>query len=167
MLSNIEQRLWNYIDNVCDAQEREMIEVLLQNDDQWKGKYQELQRVNQLMHESIELEEPSMRFAKNVMEEIAKSHIAPATKTYINKRIINGIAAFFIIVISSLLIYGFAQIRWSSTGNTISPFDPHKLDISKYFSKQFLNIFLMLNVVLGLILFDRFFRKNEFKHKHN
>ncbi|HEY6975587.1 MAG TPA: hypothetical protein VH396_04820 [Chitinophagaceae bacterium] len=167
MPNNIEQRLWNYIDNVCDEEEREKIEVLLQNDDEWKKKYQELQQVNRLMHESVELEEPSMRFTKNVMEEIAQSHIAPATKTYINKRIINGIAAFFIIVISGLLIYGFAQINWSSTENNVSPFALYKLDISKYFGKQFLNIFLMLNVVLGLILFDMFFGKKKLKHRHN
>jgi hypothetical protein len=166
MLNDIERRLWNYIDNICDAEERKLIEGFLQNNDEWRKKYQELQQVNQFMRESIELEEPSMRFAKNVMEKIAQSRIAPATKTYINKKIINGIAAFFIIVIGGLLIFGFAQINWSATGNNVSPFALYELDISKYFSKQFLNIFLMLNIVLGLILFDRFFRK-KFKHKHN
>jgi hypothetical protein len=166
MLNNIEQRLWNYIDNTCDVEERTAIQRLLQNDEEWRKKYQELQQVNQFIRESIELEEPSMRFAKNVMEEIAQSHIAPATKSYINKRIINGIAAFFIIIISGLLIYGFAQINWAETENNTLPFDPYKLDISKYFSKQILNIFLMLNVILGLILFERFLRKREPKHKH-
>src|SRR6476646_2113647 len=141
-MPDIEQRLWNYIDNTCDAEERRMIEEFLQNDDSWKKKYQELLYVNKLMHESIELEEPSMRFAKNVMEEIAQSHIAPATKTYINKRIINGIAAFFIIVIGCLLIYGFSQINLSVTGNNSSRFDLYKLDISKYFNKKFMNIFI-------------------------
>ena len=164
-MPDIEQRLWNYIDNTCDAEERRMIEEFLQNDDSWKKKYQELLYVNKLMQESIELEEPSMRFAKNVMEEIAQSHIAPATKTYINKRIINSIAIFFIIVISSLLIYGFLQINLSATGSNSLQFDLQKFDITKYFNKQFLNIFLMLNVVLGLILFDRFFGKWKSKHK--
>jgi hypothetical protein len=161
MLNNIEQHLWNYIDNTCNAEERKMIEGLLQNDDEWRKKYQELQQVNELMHESIELEEPSMRFTKNVMEEIAQSRIAPATKTYINKRIINTIAAFFIVIIGGLLVYGFAQINWSVSGNNTWSIDPGKLDISKYFSKQVLNIFLMLNVVLGLILFDRFLGKKK------
>jgi hypothetical protein len=165
-MRDIEQLLWNYIDNACDAEERKMIEAFLQNDNGWKKKYQELLHLNQLMHDSIELEEPSMRFAKNVMEEIAQLRIAPATKNYINKRIINGIAAFFIILICGLLIYGFSQINLSGTGNNSSRFDLYKLDVSKYFNKQFLNIFLMLNVVLGLILFDRIFGKRKSKSRH-
>src|SRR3954451_12826938 len=124
-MPDIELRLWNYIENVCDAEERKVIEGLLQNNEEWKKKYQELQQINQLMLESIELEEPSMRFAKNVMEKIAQSHIAPATKTYVNKKIINGIAAFFIIVIGGLLIYGFSQINLSATGNNTLPFELH------------------------------------------
>jgi hypothetical protein len=165
-MPDIEQRLWNYIDNTCDAEERKMIEGFLQNDDEWKKKYWELRQANQLMQESIELEEPSMRFTKNVMEEIAQLRIAPATKNYINKRIINGIAAFFIILICGLLIYGFSQINLSATENNSSRFDLYKLDISKYFNKQFLNIFLMVNVVLGLILFDRIFGKLKSKPRH-
>jgi hypothetical protein len=165
-MPDIEQRLWNYIDNTCDAEERKLMKGFLQNDDEWKKKYRELQQANQLMQESIELEEPSMRFTKNVMEEIAQLRIAPATKNYINKRIINGIAAFFIILICGLLIYGFSQINLSATGNNSSRFDLYKLDISKYFNKQFLNIFLMLNVVLGLILFDRIFGKLKSKPRH-
>jgi hypothetical protein len=165
-MPHIEQRLWNYIENVCDAEERKVIEGLLQNNEEWKKKYLELQQINQLIYESIELEEPSMRFVKNVMEEIVQSHIAPATKTYINKKIINGITAFFIIVIGGLLVYGFSQINLSATGNNTLPFELHKLDISKYFNKQFVNIFLMLNVILGLVLLDRFIGKRKSKHKH-
>jgi hypothetical protein len=166
-MPDIEQQLWNYIDNVCDAKERKMIEEFLQNDDEWKRKYQELQQVNQLMHESIELDEPSMRFEKNVMEEIAQSHVAPATRTYINKKIINAIAAFFIVAIGVVLIYGFAETDWSSLGNDTSPINPYQLDISKYFNKQVLNIFLMLNVILALMLLDRFFRNGRSKYKHS
>jgi hypothetical protein len=165
-MSDIEQLLWNYIDNTCNAEERKMIEAFLQKDNGWKKKYQELLHLNQLMHKSMELEEPSMRFAKNVMEEIAQSHIAPATKTYINKRIINSIAAFFIIVIFGLLIFGFSQINLSATGNDSSQFYLHKLNIGKYLNKEFVHIFLMLNVILGLILFDRIFGKRKSKHKH-
>jgi hypothetical protein len=36
-----------------------------------------------------------MRFTQNVMEEISKLYIAPATKSYINKKIIYGIGGFF------------------------------------------------------------------------
>src|SRR5689334_20656769 len=139
-MPDIEQCLWNYIDNTCNAEERKEIEGLLRNNHEWQKKYQELQHVNQLMQGSVELEEPSMRFTRNVMEEISQLHPAPATKTYVNKKIINGIAAFFIITIAALLIYSFTQITWSAAGNSAAPFDLHKWDITKYFNKQSLNI---------------------------
>ena len=83
-----EERLWDYIDGISSPQEKTVIEQLLESDTEWKAKYSELLEVQGLLH-STELEAPSMRFTKNVMEEIAKLHIAPATKTYINKSI-NG-----------------------------------------------------------------------------
>src|SRR5690606_32449733 len=88
-----EVRLWEYIDGLSSAEEKSVIEELIENNAQWRVKYKELLEVQQLL-QSSELEEPSMRFTKNVMEEISKLHIAPATKTYINKNIIRGLAIF-------------------------------------------------------------------------
>ncbi len=48
------------------------------------------------------------------MDEIARYQVAPATKSYINKNIIRGIGAFFLSLITGLLIYIFAQVKWSS-----------------------------------------------------
>src|SRR5437762_192492 len=113
---NIEEQLWNYIDGGSTADERSTIEKLLRENAEWKAKYQELLEVNQLI-QSSDLEQPSMRFTKNVMEEIAKLHIAPATKSYINNRVIWGLGIFFITMILGFLIYGFGQIDWSTPGD--------------------------------------------------
>ena len=98
----MEERLWNYIDGTASADEKTVIEQLLESDAAWKAKYHELLQVNELL-QSSELDAPSMRFTKNVMEEIAKLHIAPATKTYINKKIIWGIGFFFITMLIGFL----------------------------------------------------------------
>ena len=90
------------------------------------------------------------------MEEIARSQIAPATKNYINKKIIWGIAAFFIILIGGFLVYGFGQVNWSETGNTNLPIELDKVDYSRFFNNNVVNVFMMINVVLGLFLLDRF-----------
>src|SRR5262245_61046718 len=119
---NIEQRLWAYIDGVSSNEENTSIEKMLQSNLEWKSKYHELLEVHQLMNDA-ELEQPSMRFTKNVMEQIAQLHIAPATKNYINKKIIWGIAGFFLTLIGVFLIYGFAQIDWSASTNTKSTID--------------------------------------------
>ena len=104
---------------------------------------------------SAELEQPSMRFTKNVMEKIAQYHIAPATKNYINKKIIWGIATFFITLIAGFLIYGFAQVDWNFQDNSKPLIDFSTVDISKVFNNNFVNGFMMVNVLLGLALLDR------------
>jgi hypothetical protein len=151
---NIEQQLWSFIDGTSTSEERSVIEKLLETNLEWKNKYKELLDVHEMLG-AAELEQPSMRFTKNVMEEIAKYHIAPATKKYINKRVVWGIAAFFITMIFVFLIYGFAQVNWSEATSTQNPVDFSKIDLSKFFNNNVVNAFMMVNLLLGLVLLDR------------
>ncbi len=155
MKQSPEERLWEYIDGFSSPEEKSVIEQLLESNAEWKAKYHELLEVQQLLHSS-ELEAPSMRFTKNVMEEIAKLHIAPATRNYINKKIVWGIGAFFITLIVGFIVYGFGQIDWNVQGDTKLPIDLGKVDYSKIFSNNFVNAFMMVNVILGLFLLDRY-----------
>lgn len=152
----MEDRLWEYIDGSVSMEERSAIEKLLIDNQQWKEKYRELLEIHQLVHSSA-LEEPSMRFTKNVMEEIAKHQIAPATRTYIDKKIIWGIGLFFITLILGFLIYGFSQVNWSTdSGNGGRILDFTNVDYSKFFNNTYVNVFMGINVVLALMLLDRF-----------
>lgn len=152
---NIDERLWNYLDGISSDNEKTTIEKLLESDSEWKMKYHELLEVHQLISSS-ELEEPSLRFTKNVMEEIAKYHIAPATKSYINKKIIWGISFFFLALIIGFLIYGFGQIDWTAKNDSTLPVDLSKFDISRFFDNTWVNVFMMINIVLGLFLLDNY-----------
>ena len=160
---NIDIRLWDYIDGLSSSKEKSIIEELLENNRQWKEKYIELLEVHRLM-QSSELEEPSMRFSKNVMEHIAKFQIAPATRNYINNKIIWGIAAFFILLFTGFLIYGLGQLNWKVDSTNSLGIDFTKIDYSKVFSNTYVNIFMMINVVLGLFLIDRYLtaKRNQF-----
>lgn len=152
---NMEERLWDYIDGLAGAPEKTAVEQLIAANAEWRDKYGELLEVQQLL-QSSELEAPSMRFTKNVMEEISKLHIAPATKTYINKNIIRGIALFFITLIVGFLVYGFGQVDWTVQGDSKLPVDFAKVDYSKIFNNDWVNAFMMINVILGLFLLDRY-----------
>ncbi len=152
--SGMETRLWDYIDG--NSREVNAIEKLIADNTQWRKKYNELMEVHQLII-TLELEQPSLRFTKNVMDKIAKLDIAPAAKKYIDKKIIWSIAIFFISIICGFIIYAVAQIDWSAaTSDTVIGIDLTKLDYSKIFSNSFVNIFMMMNVVLGLMLLDRY-----------
>ena len=90
---SIEERLWEYIDGTSPASEISIIEKFLEDDAEWKHVYRELLEIQQIL-QSSQLEQPSFRFTKNVMEKISVSHTIPATKKYINKKIIWAIGAF-------------------------------------------------------------------------
>ena len=161
---NMEERLWNFIDGTVSAEEKSVIEQLLQTDAEWKSKYSELLEVNILL-QSSELEAPSLRFSKNVMEQISKLHIAPAAKNYINKKIIWGIAFFFIALIAGFLIYGFGQMDWNAGEDSTITKNLNKIDFSKLFSNAWVNVFMMINVVLGLFLLDNYYsnKRKDFR----
>jgi hypothetical protein len=164
----LEMRLWEYIDGKIDAAEKMQIEELLRTDVRWQTAYKQLLQINKMLQNDLELEEPSMGFTKNVMEGISKLKIAPATKNYINRKIVNGIAAFFVLMIGGLLIYFLTQVNWSSSGESgfSFSFDISKVDVSKYFNKQAMQIFAMVNAVLALILLDKIFLRKRTSAKH-
>lgn len=168
---DMETRLWDYIDGLSNTEEKLFIEQLIASNQEWKSKYQELLDVHQLVDTHIELDEPSMRFTRNVMEEIGKFHIAPAAKTYINKKIIWGIAVFFFTMIIGFLIYGFGQVNWNSTdSNSVIPYNKiTSIDYSQFFNNTYTNVFLMVNIVLGLILLDMYLgkKKKQLTQKHS
>jgi hypothetical protein len=155
--NDIEVRLWEYIDGLSNNEEKTVIEKLVAENAEWKAKYHELLEVHQSLN-LVELDEPSLRFTKNVMEEIAKYQIAPATKTYINSKVIWGIGIFFLAMIVGFLVYGIGQIDWTTAGDSKSTLgvDLTKIDYSQMFNSNLMNGVMMLNVVLGLVLLDRY-----------
>ena len=162
--NNIEERLWSFIDGTVSSGEKTVIEQLLESNAEWKEKYEDLLQINALLKLS-ELEAPSLRFSKNVMEEIARYHIAPATKSYINNKIIWGIGFFFISLLVGFLIYGFAQISFTGGGGEESSLTKNipKIDFSKFFNNSWINAFMMINVVIGLVLLDNYFSSKRKK----
>ena len=161
---NTEERLWDYIDGTSSAEEKTVIEKLLADNAEWQAQYQELLNVHQLMQAS-ELEEPSMRFTKNIMDKIARVDIVPAAKNYINKNIIRGLAIFFITTLVGFLIYGFGQMDWTAKDSIIS-IDLGKIDYSRFFNNTYATVFMMINVILGLFLLDRYLaNKRKKSHK--
>ena len=166
MDQDMEKRIWEYIDGHCTEPEKAAIHQQLADNPVWRNKFEELKSVHELLRQE-ELEMPSLRFTKNVMEEISRYQVAPATKTYINKNVIRGITSFFLAMIVGLFIYFLGQLHWtsSSTGNLIPAFsiDANKLSWGKMLNNAYVNVFIGINTILGLILLDKYLqgRKKE------
>jgi hypothetical protein len=168
----MEERLWDYIDGLSSPAERSALETLIAENVEWQRKYKELVNVHQLMVGS-ELEEPSMRFTRNVMDEIARHQVAPATTTYINKNIIRGIGAFFLSLITGLLVYLFATLKWSSLAGSHGSGSPEvklpsvdlkaldKVDLGKLSWNLPITLFMLITVIMGLVLLDLYLRRKK------
>jgi hypothetical protein len=170
MEQEIEQRIWEFIDGYCSGEEKEIILRQLAENPVWRNKYNELLTVHEMLQKQ-ELDMPSLRFTKNVMEEIAQYQVAPATKNYINKNVIRGISAFFLLMIAGLFIYFIGQIHWtSSTSNSLLPasLDANNLNWGKLLNNSYTNMFLGISAILGLILVDKYMqaKKNTGRTEH-
>jgi hypothetical protein len=157
---HIEEQLWNYIDGNCNETERAEITARIHSDSVWKTQYNELLQVHEMIHAST-LEEPSLRFTLNVMEEIAQSHITPAARTYINKKVIYGIGGFFLTLIAGLLVYTFAQINWTESSGVTLPFETGQANWMKLFNSTYVKIFMMINIVLALMMLDKYLHRRK------
>lgn len=160
---SMEDTLWNFIDGSATAEEKAIISKLIASDQEWSEKYNELLELHQLMQDSIAFEGPSMRFTQNVMDDIAKSQLALATKNYINGKIIIVIIFFFLLGFVSLIIYGAGQFNWSGSGGSTLPVDLSivHIDYSKIFNSAYINVFIMINIVLAFMLLDMYLTKKK------
>lgn len=156
----IAMQLWDYIDGNCSEVERQRISALIEKDAEWRAAYEQFSSLNTSIAEGLTLEQPAMRFTKNVMEAVATTHIAPATKKYINKNIVRGIAAFFIIAILFMIGYAMANADWSGPSAVTAVKTPH-IDLSGIFNSSFFTVMMAVNTVLALVLLDFLLKRKQ------
>jgi hypothetical protein len=159
----IEMLLWDYIDGGCDATERERISRLIAENTMWQQKYDEIIGFNNSIAAHAALEQPSMRFAKNVMDIVATTKVAPATGKFINYNIVKGIAAAFFIVIGGLLTFALCNVNWHSNNQYQSNNFSVKvnLPLDQLSSPTVINTMIAISIVLGLLLADNLLRKRQ------
>ena len=154
----IEQRIWDYLDGTCSEQESKSTADLIDTDPVYRSTYSELK----VLHEElgkIDLDEPSMGFTRNVMEKIAALPVAGPIKSLIDKRIIYGIGAFFLVSILVLLTLVFLQVDWAKPVTAAIPLNVPRIDYSSYINSTYMRIFLFADMVLGLYILDTMLRK--------
>jgi len=159
-MNEIEEKLWNYIDGNGTPEERRAMDMLIATDEVYKRQYNELLQLN-AEFAGMELDEPSMAFTYKVMETIRTENAMKPLKATINPRIIWGIAAFFIISISALLIFVLSGVNWSAGHGNGAAFNvdlqvPH---VENYMNGTVLKVFVLFDIVLALFLADGYLRK--------
>lgn len=157
-MNTIEEQLWNYIDGNCNFAEKIEIEAKIKADLQYSTTYKELLLVNNELS-NLELEEPSMSFTRNVMEQVNLELKPVALKTKVDNRIIYSIGAIFILSIVAIFGYVVATADLNFKFNlTQLNFDLYE---TKIINPTSIRIFLMVDLVLILIYIDSFLRKRK------
>ena len=160
-MNTIEEKLWNYIDGTCTEDERKAMDLLIEQDEVYRRKYEGLLALNQEFSK-MELDEPSMAFTFNVMETIRTEHAQTPLKAGIDSRIIKGISGFFIVSITLLLIYVLSNLHLTPVNISVHLPDSLKVtNVKNYLSKPVLEGFVFFDIVLGMFLFDAYLRKKN------
>jgi hypothetical protein len=159
-MNEVEEKLWNYIDGSCTDEEQKSISALIDTDEAYQLKYHELLQLN-TEFSAIELDEPSMAFTYNVMEAIRTETAQKPLKAAINKRIIWGVGAFFILSITVLLILVMASINWQAIGQSSvqAPVQFQMPPLQDYINGNVMRGFVFCDIVLGLFVVDAYLRK--------
>jgi len=152
-MTKLEEQLWNYIDGFCSQKEQEEIEKKLAEDQSFRDLYAQLLTVNQQLNTHLELDEPSMSFTRNVMEQV-KGEMAPAAiKSKVDYRVIYAIGGFFAVLLLATIVYAFAT---ATPGFTL---DTATLHLDRVINPTVLWVVLFTNAVLLLIYLDSYLRK--------
>jgi magnesium-transporting ATPase (P-type) len=160
-MNNLEQRIWNYLDGTGTDKEREFTKQLIGSDPEFRAMYEELRSIH-LTVSSLDLDVPSMSFNRNVMEKIQMEPLPGSIKSLIDKRVIYGITAFFLITITALLFLLFYQTDWTQQSRMYMPeYKLPEFDTSNYVNSTTINILFFADLIVALYLFDGFLSKRK------
>jgi len=153
----IEMQIWEYLDGLCAEADEARIAALIVDDAAWRRQYEIVKALHSELG-TVAMEQPSMRFSRNVMDAVAQEHVAPSTKAYLNKWIVRGIAAFFFLLIGTLLatIVGTSDEEAQKTVFSLPRLNLPALSLGSVGYGL-----LMLNIVAALILLDAWMKGNR------
>jgi hypothetical protein len=161
-MNDIEDKIWEFIDGNLSATEHNEIKLLIDCDNEYKQKYHEIFTLVENL-ESISLDEPSMSFSYNVMEKVKLINLPLSDKARVDTRLIKFISGFFILSLVLILVYTFKNTNWSDNSNIENPLNLSfaNLSISPNLKSTFIQLFSMIDVLIALLLIDKFIRHKK------
>ena len=163
----IESKIWEYIDNTCSLDERKQIQQNIESENEWKEIFENVYKIHNEL-QKLTPEEPSLRFTQNVMDEVIQLKPYSIYSFYMNKYFLRGISLFFIIAISTLLIYSLTLVQWKLDSSSTSKFTIPTIDWGNYFTfninTSFIKLFFAVDIILGLFFLDNWLRKKKVKY---
>lgn len=151
----IEQRIWAYIDGLDTAAERQETEMLVAAGGVWQETYDRLLAIRAMLSDKELLEQPSMRFTQNIMEDLAGVQPAHKMQPLAKSWIVKLLGAFFVL---TTILWSVLLFTVKGSGSTKIP---DWATISNKQNHELLFYGAAINIVVLLVLADRYrsFRK--------
>lgn len=158
--------LWRFFHKDVNQQELNFVERMLTDDKEWKEAYDNLQNEEELLSH-IEADAPSMRFSKNIMDNIKDTSIAKSTKSYVNARLIKALGLGMVTIVIALLVYAFTQIKWAASSPTRNIDVPMpKISVNWNFTQHnsWMYVFFSIIMVCTCVVVDKILSKKMNYH---
>ena len=158
-MNEIEEKIWDFIDGNLSTAERQEIKVLIDSNEIYQQKYRDFLAFSQSL-ETMSLDEPSMAFSRNVMRKVQLIHVPLSEKARVNVRIIQFIGGFFVLSLALILAFTFSQINWSEKSSFVNPINLNfaNLILSSTSKSNFIQFFLVIDLLIALLFFDKLLR---------
>ncbi|QES90044.1 hypothetical protein [Rhizosphaericola mali] len=159
--TEIEFIVWQFHHQLLSPTEQEDVALKIANATQWANILDKIKQ-EELQFQTLEEEQPSMRFTKNIMEAIQPLEIKKPIHNYVNKKIIQLAAIYFLAILTITVILLTNQIihNWDSSKSfqlNISLINPIQLNsMTKYISPQLIYCFYGINLVTAMILIQNY-----------
>lgn len=165
---SMEERLWDWLDGLSSNDEASELQQLVNTLPDWRAKYDELLAVHQSLKADIELLQPSMRFTKNVMDQIAAISIKVTAKSYLNNKVIYSIGGLFVVMLSAIILYAIAMVDWAAGGSSFE-LPESKIDNLNWggiLQGPYATAAVIVIAMLGMVLLDLYLRPKLLHRKH-
>lgn len=162
---HIEAQIQQYIDGTCTPAEQEAIARRIAQEPAWANAHREALAIHQLLQQHMEPMEPSLRFSKNIMEQIATLPLPGQKKRYLHPWMVGSIAATLLIMLLVVLGMQVAQTGAEElTGTSTLPLPQVSLptwDWQQLLSGRSAMLLMLLHTVLGFALLDKWLRSRR------
>lgn len=164
----MEERIQDYLDGICSQSEAAEVLNKINTDGEWKERYEALQAVHTLLAHDLETMQPSMRFTKNVMEEVSGLTIAKPVRLRNNPWIFRSAGGILGTLLLYVMVQMFGQIDLSSAGKS-SPIPMPTVSMPEVNWGQYLGggttlLLFMICTVLGFVLLDKWLTSRRKAH---
>jgi anti-sigma factor RsiW len=156
-MKSIEEQIWEYIDGELNGKEREAVAKKIAEDNAYATVYVEMLELHKLMA-AVELDEPSMSFTRNIMDQVNLEMPPLALKTKVDKRIIYSLTAIFLAAIIAVSWFAIAYTNFPAL--SLPSFD-FTMNLEQFVSPLTLQLFFFIDILLALLYLDRLYRSKK------